>query len=440
MKLIELQEKRGALIKDCRELLDKAKSETRALTPEEHSRFEGMENDISALDSTLQAEMRHLARESQKPVNLSAGEERDIKRFDIGKIVRHLDAVHRGRPSQLDGLELEVSQQGQQDAAAAGVEVRGIMLPDFIARRSGIGTEYRDLSVTGGTSQQFGGTLVATEKRGLLDDFYNSSIMISSGAMVLSGLAGNVDLPRYNKAGDPAKKTENAAADELSPTFASLSLSPKRLPAVIDISDQLLRQTSALETFLRAALSTQLTAVQEKAFWHGVGTNEANGVAGTSGIGSVIGSTNGAAPDWADIVDLETAVAIDNALVGNLGYATNAKVRGKLKKTVVASGTSADMVWDRLTPNTPLNGYSCGVTNAISSTLTKGSANSVCSAIFFGNFADYVVGYWGGIDLEIVTDKTLRSQGQRALVANLYYDGGLLRAESFAAMLDALTA
>jgi HK97 family phage major capsid protein len=332
-------------------------------------------------------------------------------------------------------VEAELVREGEAQAAAAGMEVRGIAIPDMIASRNGI--QRRDLSVTGGTTTQYGGELVATEKRGLLDDFYKASVMIQGGAMVLNGLVGNVDLPRYNAAADPAKKTENETAGELSPTFTSLSLSPKRLPAVMDISDQLLRQSSvSLETFLRRALARQLSAVQEVAFWHGTGTSEPTGVAATTGIGSVAGGTNGAAPDWADIVDLETAVAIDDALVGTVHYVTNAKVRGKLKQTVKVGSTDSRMIWE----GNDINGYMPMVTNAVSSTLTKGTSSGVCSAIFFGNLEDFVVGYWGGLDLEIVTDKTLRTAGQRALVANLYYDGGVLRAESFAAMLDALTA
>ena len=89
--------------------------------------------------------------------------------------------------------------------------------------------------------------------------------------------------------------------------------------------------------------------------------------------------------------------------------------------------------------SSPVNGYQVGVTNAISKTLTKGN-QSLSSAIFFGNAADFAIGYWGGLSLEMVRDTTDAKAGQRTLVANQYYDAGLLRAQSFSAMLDALTA
>ena len=101
------------------------------------------------------------------------------------------------------------------------------MLPRCLVRRSGFRpAERRDMSVTGGTTTQYGGALVPTEKVGLADDFYNASVLRQNGAMVLEGLVGNLDLPRYTKGTDPTKKAENANSDELSPTVTKLALTP----------------------------------------------------------------------------------------------------------------------------------------------------------------------------------------------------------------------
>jgi HK97 family phage major capsid protein len=258
-----------------------------------------------------------------------------------------------------------------------------------------------------------------------------------AGATVLEGLTGNLDLPRIVAGTAAAGKAENGTADEVSPTTAMLQLTPKRLPAYIDISERLLLQSSvAIETILRGHLATQMGATQEAAFFHGSGTNEANGIAGTSGIGSVAGGTNGLAPSLANLIALETAVDTSNALLGNLSYVSNGQIRGKLKGTPKVSSTDSRMLLDS---DGLVNGYTPYFTNAVSRTLTKGSS-SVASAIFFGNFADYVVGYWGGVSLEMVRDKTNAITGIYSLVASTYYDGGVVRPKSFAAQLDALGA
>jgi len=88
---------------------------------------------------------------------------------------------------------------------------------------------------------------------------------------------------------------------------------------------------------------------------------------------------------------------------------------------------------------TPLNGYGCGITNQVSSTLTKGGSGAVCSAIFFGNWNDLIVAQFGGLDL-VVDPYSLATTNLLRVTANMYADVGVRHAESFAAMLDALTA
>jgi len=418
-------------MKQVRETIDLASTEARGLTADEQTRLSSYESEIDGVDQTLQAEMRQLARESQSAPQLSRQDNRDVSRFDLGIVLRSLAKGHR-----LDGIEAEILAEGDREAREASIASSGIMLPRFAVRR-----ENRDMSATGTTSVtgDQGGMTIATEKRGLADDFYNASIMRSLGATVLEGLRGNIDLPRLIAGTDPVKKTENEAAGEVSPTTAMLSLSPNRLPAFIDLGEQLLNQSSsAIEAIVRASLTAQMLAVQEAAFFHGGGTSEANGIAGTSGIGSVAGGTNGLAPTWAHLVALETEVDTDNALLGRLAYATNGQIRGKLKTTPKVASTDSIMLLDDRSSST-VNGYPIAFSNAISRTLPKGSS-SVASAIFFGNFADYIVGYWGGMSLELIRDSANAKVGQYTLVASTYYDGGVLRPKSFSAMLDALGA
>jgi HK97 family phage major capsid protein len=438
MKLKLLQETRGGLVKQARELLDAAAAEKRALTADEQNKLANIEGEIDGLTVTIDAEMRQIARESTIAPNLSKDEQRTVDRFSLGKLVRHIDRAFRGSPVALDGAEAEMVQEGEREARGSGLNISGIALPSLLIKP--VREQRATLSVTGGTTDQYGGALVATEKRGLIGDFYNSSVIEQAGALVFTGLVNNLDIPRYVAGTAPVKKTENEAAGDVAGTFTDLNLTPKRLPGYAEISDQLLMQSDAnVELFVGGEIQKSMNAVKERAFFHGTGTSEPTGIAATNGIGSVVGGTNGAAPDWADIVDLETEVAVDNALDGAVRYFTNAKVRGKLKKTLNTSSTDSVKVWDVRTPDAPLNGYAASITNAIRSDLTKGN-QSLSSAIFFGNAGDFVIGYWGGIMLEMVRDSTDAKAGKRTLVASTYYDAGVRRAQSFSAMLDALTA
>ena len=429
-KIRELNEKRGAAYKDLVALSDKT-----SFTADETTRYNGLETEIRGIDEALVRNATAMSLARPEPV-LTSGEERDVARFDIGTALRSLIAN-----KALTGIERELVDEGQKEARSAGISSgSGLTLPRMLVRRGG---EARAaMSATGTTSVTLdqGGMTIATNKQGLLDDFYNSSILRVNGATVLEGLVGNLDIPRLLKATDPAKKTENASADSANPTTSMLSLVPKRLPAYVDIGEQLLNQSSsAIETVIRRNLTAQLSAIQEKAFFHGGGTSEANGIAGTSGIGSVVGGTNGLAPTWSQVVSLESKVDQANALLGVPRYFINGKTKAQLKTTLKnsATGTDSNYIISDMNPGI-FNGYQYAYTNAISSTLTKGSA-STCSAIFFGNPADYWIGYWGGLTLEILRDSSNAITGQYRLAAAVYYDGGVVRAQSFSAMLDALT-
>lgn len=437
-KIKSLNEQLGAKSKEIRAYLDKAAAEKRSI-PADDGTLKQMEADYDSLRTQFDAEIRQAARESEKPVTLDKDTRSAVESFDFNKVLNYMHRAARGATTglnPLDGAEAEVIQEGEREARAAQINGGGIFLPRVFVRRAGY---KRDMTATGTTSTTLdqGGMVIATAKQGLLDDFFNGSVIRQAGATVLENLVGKVDLPRLVAGTAPAKKTENAAADEVTPTTAMLSLQAKRLPAYIDVSESLLMQSSvAIESILRTHLTNQMLAVQEAAFFHGGGTSEAYGIAGTSGIGSVVGGTDGAAPTLSHIIALETAVDSSNALLGNLHYVSNGQIRGKLKGTAKVSSTDSRMVLDS---DGLLNGYVPFFTNAVSRTLTKGSSN-VASAIFFGNFADYYVGYWGGISLEMVRDKTNAISGLYTLVASGYYDGGVVRPKSFAAMLDALGA
>jgi HK97 family phage major capsid protein/HK97 family phage prohead protease len=361
---------------------------------------------------------------SYQPGTPSRSEQRDLSQFSFARGIQAL--VDGGR---LTGIEAEMHQEAQREASASGLALRGgFSVPQVMLN-------YGRRDQTAGTAAD-GGNTIQNTFGSFIELLYAKMVLRQLGAQFLTGLVGNLPMPKMLTGSAPVKKAENAAADESSPTYGQVTLTPKRLPTFIEVSKQLLRQSAVgIEGILRNDLATALGLGMEYGAIHGGGTNEPTGIVATAGIGSVAGGTNGLAPTWAHIVALETAVATANADIGSLGYLTNPKVRGKLKGTSKA-GTEAIMVWGE--GDTPLNGYRAPVTTQVSSTLTKGTSSGVCSAILFGNFADLVIGQWGGIDIQ-VNPYIKDTEGLVRITADVYYDAAVRRAGSFAAMLDALT-
>ena len=352
----------------------------------------------------------------------SAQERSDLGKFSIVKACREL--CDGGGVSGLTGVEREMHQEGLKEAKESGIGIKGFAVPTMVLQR--------DLTVT-----TEGTDVVQTSISGFIELLRSKMVMTDLGATFLSGLVGNIQIPKLTGGATSAWEGENDAGSESTPTIGNLSLSPKRLGTFIEVSNQFLMQSSVdAERMLQNDLAACIASAIETAAIHGTGANDQpTGIVATSGIGSVAGGTNGLAPTEAHIIALETAVATDNADVGALSYLTNSKVRGKLKGTAIESGQT-EKVWGK--GEQPLNGYGAAVTNLVSSTLTKGDSD-VCSAIIFGNFKDLIIAGWGGFEIRpnpYIKD----TENLTRLTVNTYADVGVRHAESFAAMLDALTA
>ena len=152
--------------------------------------------------------------------------------------------------------------------------------------------------------------------------------------------------------------------------------------------------------------------------------------------GDVAGGANGAAPDWADIVSLETEVAVDNADVGSLAYLTNAKVEAVLAKLKDSDAAYLLSPYGSELGRTQIAGRRLEISNNVPSNLTKGTGTNL-SAVVYGNFADLLIGMFGQLEILVdpYTDFAKGTVGVRALQS---IDIAVRHAESFAAMQDAI--
>lgn len=297
----------------------------------------------------------------------------------------------------------------------------------------------RDLSVGTATA---GGHLVATELLGgsFIDLLRNAMVLDRMGVRMLTDLNGNIAIPRGTGGATHYWVAEGGAPTESQQALDQVGLTPKTLGAYTDYSRRLLLQSSLdVEMFVRADLAAIIGLAVQLAAINGSGaSNQPLGVLNTSGIGSVAGGDNGAAPTYVHMVGLESAVANANAAAASMAYLTNTKVRGKLRTTEEFDTTGRPVWTSAGGVDGNVLGYPAVVTNSVPSNLTKGSASGVASAILFGNWADLLIGMWGGLDL-MMDPYALATSGGRRLIALQDLDVAVRHPESFAAMKDALT-
>lgn len=335
--------------------------------------------------------------------------ETEVRQFSFVKAINALANPNDRRAQEAAAFEFEASRTAGE---RYGKDPQGIMIPADVLNGK------RDLSAAVAAD---GGNLIATEL--LADSFIekldNAMVARRAGATIMRDLQGNLAIPRQTGGASSYWIAENGDVTESSATFDQVLMSPRTVGAFSQISRKLLLQSSIdVENFVRNDLALRLAlAIDNKAF-EGDGTgNTPTGVASVVGVGSVAfaGATAGACT-FGEAVDMESQISQDNALLGNLSYITNAAQLGYLKQTKKDAGSGLFLI-----ENGQLNGYPVLVSNQIT---TPGQ-------MMFGNWADIMIGYWSGVDINVDTS-TLATSGALRIVALQDVDVAVRHPESFA--------
>jgi HK97 family phage major capsid protein/HK97 family phage prohead protease len=292
-----------------------------------------------------------------------------------------------------------------------------------------------------------GGNIVATDllSGSFIDVLRNQSMVLEAGATVLSGLVGNVAIPRRNLATAAYWVTEASAITEAESTFDQVTLSPKTIGTWSKYSRlTLLQSTPDIEMLIRKDMIAQIGLGIDLAAISGTGASgQPTGILNTSGVGSVIGGTNGAAITLDHLIQLFTSVATANAAQGNLAYFLNHKTIGNI---AALKSTTGQYLWasgddtSGQVANRPymFQGKPIYGTNQMPSTLTKGTAVGTCNALIFGNWADLLIGEWGVLEVLPNPYGAGFNAGQVEIRAMQSVDIAVRHPASFAVMTDAL--
>ncbi len=168
-----------------------------------------------------------------------------------------------------------------------------------------------------------------------IDVLRNASSVMQAGARMLGGLSGDVKIPKKTTAASAGWiATEGGASAESEMVVGQVSMTPKTLGAHTDVTRQLLIQSSMdVEAMMRDDLAQAIATAIDLAGLEGSGSSgQPTGILNTSGVNTVTAFA-AANPTFAEVVTLETAVAEDNALTGNLAYILPASMYGALKTT-----------------------------------------------------------------------------------------------------------
>jgi HK97 family phage major capsid protein len=307
--------------------------------------------------------------------------QRDLSRYSLMRAIRAM--VDRNWEGA--GFEQECSAEIVKRAGLSATPNGGFFVPyDILARRQ---VAQRDM--TAGTANA-GGYLVATDNLAgnFIDLLRNRSLVAKLGATMLSGLQGNVTVPKQTGAGTAYWLTNEATAiTESQQTIGQLALTPKNVGAYTEVSRQLMMQSNpSIDALIMNDLARVLGIAIDLAALSGSGAaGQPTGVVNTAGIGSVTGTTLG----YAGIVEFQTDVAGSNALASSCAYLTTPAVAGLLKQRQRFTSTDTPL-WQGNILDGTIEGFRAA------STLQMAVAS-----MLFGDYSQIVIGEWGMLEIAL---------------------------------------
>lgn len=372
-----------------------------------------------------------------QPATIGMNKE-EKRRYSMQRAINRLAS---GKP--LDGLEKEANDASEK-LYRRQADQNGFMIPHDLAAysdREMVEAMFRvnpslRLSPAGqalerslfATNYPSAGALVSTDFLGgsFIELLRNRTLLTKLGVGTLSGLVGNVAIPRQSGASTAYWLAEGDSVTATDQTFAQVAATPRRLAAQTAFTKQLLAQASLdAEAIVRDDLQRVLAIAKDLAGIQGTGGKQPlgilNGPTSASDGNNICTQTFGTAATWANVLNFETKIQTANADIGTMQWLTNPTVRNKWKSLVKVANYPVFLVNDQ----NEANGYPVNVTNQI------GSGNKV----IFGAWGQAMFCDWAGMD--VVVDPFTQAASNRIIVTlNLFTDFVVRHWPSFCVSTD----
>ena len=392
--------------------------------------------------------LAELAKKPAKPAEesravIDEGDKAKIrKQYDFVKVLRYFAEMSESKTSNIDiGFEREIS---DELAKQTGRAVQGILLPDFIRSAANVsdggltfGTPAYNTDTSSGGITGIGGAGKNLVETLLLSGQFIEALVATLvlrgelGAEVLSGLVGNISIPKGGSISGGWISAEGGNAPKKNPTVGQITATPHTYGAYVDITRKLLLQSSVnVQAKVLGWLMYACANGLETAAFQGTGSSgQPTGLCTALNSGATAWSN---APTFDKIIDLIAATKTANSYKPSMKFVGNAGVWAKLAKT-----RDFEILTDGA--DTPKNVAAIGGSVRLLDTATNKivgrdfvEANLMPSAkLLFGDFTQLCVCLWSGTDIVIDPYANSISGGLR-LVALQDSDILIKRPESFA--------
>lgn len=384
----QLTEEKAALKQE----LDELELRLDTLTAEEETRINAVAEELETINQDLEKALKR--EQAKRTIAIHTNPIKDTTEGVKGAF-SYTRAIAGALNGNLDGLEKEMHQEGEKELTRMGKSALGnLVVPNMILQKR---TAVSENSTAGVDVISFEQALQARSiGRELGVQFIN---LVADGKVVIQ---------------NPTTVTWEGETDAYADggqALTTASITPKRLASYVLLSKQLINQHNiSVENAFIADIAAAVAAKLDYSLFNDDGFTEHAGNGVTAKANASVSSLMGA---------LVEQLMMSNSDRGSLGFAASAGLYAE-----IAAATQISAVTPLLQGGNAY-GYPVKFTSQIND---NASAQEL---VYFGNWSDYVIGQWGGLDI-LVDPYTAAGTGQVRLVLNSFWDGNQKRTTSFA--------
>ena len=369
MTLTELLEKRSSTVDAMKAIADAAAKARRDLTDEESAQFETLKNEERSIQKQIDRVEYLRSLERAAPADhVGDSHNKDFEKLKRSVSVQNIiQAQIAGR--SLSGAELEYNKEAEK---RSGKKAQGAFIPFDVleTRATNNTTTAAELVATNHRPQDYIGAL------------RSSNIVRQMGVRTLTGLSGDVVIPKFGSGLSLGWVGEEEAVPESNMSFDAITLTPKHTGGKTEMSRQLIQQSSPdIESLIREDLSYLVAQNIDQAIIAGTGVKDPRGILNTTGV------LTGTFPDgltgvsWQNILELIQQLEDEN--ITNLQWLGTSALKTFLAGVEKSAGTGQYLYQNGQVGELPF----------------KVSANMPAKTAILGDFSQVMLGVWADIDV-----------------------------------------
>ena len=399
-------EERASVVENMEAIIDSAKVEGRELTDSETKEFDSLNEKANSLESMAKRAASFEALQANK-----AAKSEPISEENTPSEIRNYsfqEALAQAASGRLSGLVKEMDQEARNEARYTGQAFKGIGIPASILTRAAVGTAAGN----------------ATEVMAWTDQLEANLVLASAGANFYSGV-NNMKFPVFSSINSGFVAETGGSAPAANGTASSVTLSPKKLISIVNVSAEAITQNASIEAALQRNMAQSVAATLENAL---LDTGDVSNAPASIFADAAAGST--AAVSAASLIDLETTVLGNGVQLegARMAYLMDMDAYAAVKAAAQVSSVSP--LYDNRDRTS--NGYFTFVSSNVAASGTASKDH-----VLFGDFSKVHIAQFGGLDV-IYDIYTNAGTGEPRYVLTSLVDGDAVQNDTaFATLIEA---